>query len=588
MKLTIQCSKCGKPAKIQSEFKVGSLIAYVWQCGHMEVRAKLSGNEIEQEKEDVEGNIEPKHEIPKVSKDENTPVVNLSQVSNKEIYFDLERFVNEGGRTKGVNDVTTAKLYDEFNPSYMSHDLHYKAYPYQRDGIKFAEKAELNCLFADAMGVGKTIQGVLAVWRNKASTLPCIVVVKSSCIFQWAHELTRWTNGLAVSIMPCLKRSHIVPGFNFYIVSMDMLGKKDIRALLSKVGPKSIIIDEVQNFKDPSAVRTVGLLEFIKLNNIRYKIALSGTPIKNRASEYFTILNLLAPMYFSSYDEFKKRWLKPEMKRTSSGKDVVVYQRLNPLYADDFKDLISRWVIRRERHDVLKDLPALTRDFQLIEIDDINVKNTYNRTVNLFANWLNDNKSGATSSQLLGWLAQLRAITGSAKCPNAIEWIEDFLESTDESLSIGIHHRNVRQTLKYALDSKGLNTLELSGEDNAYSKNDIVRRFTRGDSRVLILNSIAGGVGLNLQTCAQALVLERQWNSADEEQFECRFHRDGQKQAVTVTYMIAKGTIDEFFHEMVTKKRQILLETGLGNEVDLTTDMNFLQDLCDQVASHTI
>src|SRR5438132_3875402 len=37
------CPKCGKPARIQSEFPftVGKLINYVYACGHMELRTKI-------------------------------------------------------------------------------------------------------------------------------------------------------------------------------------------------------------------------------------------------------------------------------------------------------------------------------------------------------------------------------------------------------------------------------------------------------------------------------------------------------------------------------------------------------------------
>jgi SNF2 family DNA or RNA helicase len=584
MKLTLKCAKCGKPAKIQSEFPMGKLIGYVWMCGHMEVREKISF-EVSSDKEES-----------RQSASEYVEAINLKSIVNEprdiktslsEEYISLDAWVTDGGLVKGISSNPSVD-YGNFDPRFQSWDNNLAAYEFQREGIKFAEDTQLNCLIADAMGLGKTIQGILAMWRNKQIALPCVVLVPSSTIFQWADQISKWASKDFITCVPVTSRAQLIPGFGFYILSMDMISKKDIREKLLACGIKSVIVDEVQNFKDPSAKRTKGLIEFIELAGIKYKIALSGTPIKNRASEYFTILNLLAPQYFNSLDNFKKKWLLPETKMNSSGNAVTTYQRLNPLVADKFKTLISTWVIRRERHDVLKNLPALTRDFQIIEIDDPNIKNTYNRTIDLFANWLRDNKSGADSSQMLGWLAQLRAITGVAKCKNAIEWILDFCESTDESLSVGIHHKSVREILFQTLQKAGIKSLELSGEDNVYGKADVVRRFTNGAARVLVVNTKAGGVGLNLQTCAQALVLERQWNSADEEQFECRFHRDGQKSAVTVTYMIAKGTIDEFFHTMVTNKRKILLETGMGNEVDLTTDLNFLQELCENVVNNKI
>lgn len=68
--------------------------------------------------------------------------------------------------------------------------------------------------------------------------------------------------------------------------------------------------------------------------------------------------------------------------------------------------------------------------------------------------------------------------------------------------------------------------------------------------------------GLNLQFCSDAVLLERQWNPANEENYaEDRFHRFGQVNNVDITYMIASGTIDDFFTEVVEIKRSIFTAT---------------------------
>src|SRR5207245_9298082 len=69
---------------------------------------------------------------------------------------------------------------------------------------------------------------------------------------------------------------------------------------------KTIILDECQQIKNPDAART---RDVRKLANDCQVISLSGTPWKNRGSEFFTILNLLAPMKFPSYQQFLNRWV---------------------------------------------------------------------------------------------------------------------------------------------------------------------------------------------------------------------------------------------------------------------------------------
>ena len=559
------CPKCKKPAKIQAELTLGNnLYNYVYQCGHVELRVKLV---LEEEPKPIEDYT--KVEVP--------------EETFEEQYEVLDRWVVDGGLIKG-----TDLQRNWINPKFFSTDGRFCAYEFQRDGVAFAEKTNLRCLIADSMGLGKTIQAIITLKKNKKFAIPALILVKGTTLFQWAAELTKWYSAEFGKVIAVTSRIHLIPGFEIYVLSIDMMSKKDVREKLSTLGIKCVVVDECQNIKDQGAQRTKGVTEFLLTQNITQIIALSGTPFKNRATEYFTILNILAPIYFWSLAEFKQRWCLPETKMNAKGNAVTTYQRLIPEKADEFLDFISRWVIRREKHDVLKNLPSLTRDFQLIELDDQNVKNSYNHALDLFANWLNDNKSGASSAALLGWLQQLRGITGQAKCKHALEWINDFLESTDEQLAVGIHHHSVRDTLRIVMKQNGLEPLTLSGEDSLYAKNDIVRRFTRGDNRVLVLNSIAGGVGLNLQNCANALVLERQWNSSDEEQFESRFHRDGQQKAVTITYLIAKGTIDEFFHDMVVKKKKIQVEAGIGSELDITSDVNSLKELAELVISHRL
>lgn len=562
MILHYPCPICKKQVKtIQSEFPVGNKIVYVYNCGHTEIRDKIPSFEPTKDDIAIINAVEP-DKLPDIDRDEYKKGLSHWLINGAAINF-----------------------YED--DSIYSLDKSKKAYPFQVEGIKFAERTQDNCLIADAMGLGKTIQSLLVhrrAYQSYVKAFPkekfvTLAIVKGATIFQWTREFKEWVSDDFSAIIPVTHRSHIVPGFQFYVISMDLLARKGVLELLGNLNIKCVIIDECQSFKDSEAKRSKALVKLIQLNEIKHKIALSGTPIKNRADEYFTILNLLAPAWFTSPINFKCQWLIQN--------DKGAYTRINPLMLDKFKELTSRWIIRREKHDVLKNLPDLRRDYQIIEIEDENIRKSYNHQLDLFGNFLR-NTAQINSQDLLGWLARLRAITGQAKCKNAIEFVQDFLDSTEEKIAIGVHHHSVSDTLSYIFNEGGYSPLKIDGHSDAIQKDRTVDAFNKEKSRILILSSLAGGVGLNLQTCANALVLERQWNSADEEQFESRFHRDGQKKAVIITYLIAKGTIDEFFHEMVVKKRQILVETGIGNENDVMNDIDFLKDFAEYVSTHKI
>lgn len=451
------------------------------------------------------------------------------------------------------------------------------AYAYQQTGIAQMVRTLLSSggvLNADSMGLGKTIQALLSIRANEKEFLPCLTVVKSATTFQWIREQHEWLDDSQLSCFPILGSQGLIPpGFKNYIISMDTLGRNGTWKKLLKLGLKLVIVDECHSFKDQGAARTKALLNLIREGNIRYKILLSGTPIKNRASEYFTALNILAPDYFPSETSFRRRWLAPE----TSPSGVVSYKRLNPYRIDQFKDLISKWVLRREKQEVLLDLPEFTRNFQFVQIEDQDIKNSYNKQLDLFQQLLD--RGGANTVSILGELAKLRRLTGMSKVPMCAEYVNEFLDSTEDfKLAIGIQHKDVLSGLKFMLDR--WSPLTLSGADSAWQKEEIVQKFKRTDKRLLILNELAGGVGLNLQMCANTLVLERQWNAADEEQFESRFHRNGQTLPVIADYLVASGTIDEWFHNMVEEKRKIFGETI--SAWDFTSDETSIRDLAEQ------
>jgi SNF2 family DNA or RNA helicase len=255
---------------------------------------------------------------------------------------------------------------------------------------------------------------------------------------------------------------------------------------------------------------------------------------------------------------------------------------------DKFHELTNRWIIRREKHEVLKNLPSFRRDYITINIEDQLLRNSYNRELGI-ANTLNNSGKQLGSMEILGILAKLRRITGMAKIPWCVDYVNEFMTESDEKLALGIHHESVRDNLFYTLEQ--YSPLKLSGEDSAWRKNEIQNTFNNDPyRRLLIINILAGGVGMNLQGGNNFVCLERQWSSADEEQFESRFHRDGQKLPVSGLYPIAYGTIDQWFHEIVENKRDISKST-LGDSQapwDITADPTMLKALFEKTLANPL
>lgn len=493
--------------------------------------------------------------------------------------------------------------------SYDSVDGAHSAYDFQVDGVKFAADTEWNCAITDPMGLGKTIQALLA-WKHYQETHPnsrtCLIVVKSATIWQWFEQQKHWvTTDPLGSFMIQSATGFIPPGFRTYLISMDTLARmvktvdnEDVYQMRSNayfgaaaksrcvINPQLralniefIIVDECQSFKNPESKRSAALVNLITELNIKHKIMLSGTPIKNRADEYFVLLNILAPTQFPSLKRFRTNWL---VKDSYSNK----YNRISPYRMDEFREMTSKFIIRREKNEVLKNLPPFRRTFETIHIEDEDLKRLYNAEIEKL-------KERDGEGPIKSWLEvqeimmTMRRITAMAKIPFATEYIDTFLDTCDEKIAVGIHHKGVRDLLYYKLEQRGFKPLKLSGEDNAERKFAIVKEFARPERRVIIINELAGGVGIDgLQVCNNVLALERQWNAADEEQFEGRFNRQGQQLPVLCEYMIAKGTIDEDFTIMVEEKRQYCGEALDG--WDFTSSGESIRQLVQRTILHKL
>ena len=512
---------------------------------------------------------------------------------------------------------------------------------YQHEAIEFVRKTNFNCLIADQMGLGKTIEAILALVSEYDNRTPCLLLVKSATIWQWIGEFKKWGDPLPFGIFLIEgSKSWIPPSFKVYICPMDtfsrIISTDDGAKKLLDFGFKCLIVDEIHSFKNASSKRTQALIQFIKkishreiernasficnlcgkqwsedikievdvsvsvqnaysyhrthcpkcgcsfqqrtdklIQDEREKldrmglIFLSGTPIKNRADEFFVPLNILAPERFPSLDRFRRNYLDQDEK----GK----WSRIKPYMLDEFRRVLAPFMIRRERKDVLSDLPRFQRTFTKISIEDQGMKDAYNREIDKLIEKDAEKGSDLNANDIQENLMIMRRIIGMAKVKHAADRIEEFLEDTeDDKIAIGIHHHSVRDALIYELQQRNIKPIKVdAGKDIQWN---IDQWKNKPENRVAVVSQLGGGVGLNLQFCHDLLNVERQWNSADEEQLEDRFNRFGQEYPVNAEYLVVVGTIDTWFTNMVEDKRMICGDT-FGINFDPTQSQETMRDM---------
>lgn len=439
-----------------------------------------------------------------------------------------------------------------------------KLMPYQVEGVKFLENANARAVLADEQGLGKTVMCNALLKLHSAKLLPAIIVCPSTVTIQWHHELIRWcgVKGFLTQVIPNGK-TLAAPGFDIYVITYDLLKNEKCFELVGG-NIKTVIIDECQRIKNHLSDRAKAIQKICK--NVEHIIPMSGTPIKNNAGEYFTVLNLVRPRLFPQYTQFIER----DCDSYNSGYGYKVGGLKNP---EAFHEKTKDFILRRTKAEVLPDLPQLSRRFRHVALD-----RKFNRAYDeglkeLDDLYYNDELSGMEkSANMLAIMSKLRQITGISKAEDCVDFVTEFLLSNDRPIVIFVHHHVVQSMLQTSLNNwladggfapVMMLTSQLSGDARA----ELVARFKAGEARVMIASTLAAGEGINLQFCADSVTLERQWNPANEEQAEARFHRFGQSNAVTVTYMIASETIDEYFTKLVESKRAIVASTLDNKEI---------------------
>lgn len=310
-------------------------------------------------------------------------------------------------------------------------------------------------------------------------------------------------------------------------------------------------------------------------------VMLTGTPIKNRADEYFVPLNLIAPERFPSLTHFRRKWLMQDGKGR--------WSRVAPTCFDAFKKEIAPFVLRREKEDVYTDCPRFNRIFTVIEVMDERLKKAYNKVLDdIEAKHPTGNFEFFNS---IGELQQLRQICGLAKVQWVADYAETFLLDSDKlKLAIGVHHHSVRDAMKEQLANLGV--CKLDGTDSAYQKDFIAHKyFEKAPEQLLLLGMMAAKEGIELPYIDTALVMEREWTSTEEEQFEFRFYNPSkdylksrglnENRTTTIEYIIAKGTIDSFLYDLVEEKRAIFGET-ISNNWSLDQDGGSFRELMER------
>lgn len=448
--------------------------------------------------------------------------------------------------------------------------------PFQIEGIKFAEESNARCLIADEPGLGKTIQA-LGMLKLHPELCPALVILKSKLKVQWFSEVIRWCG---LDYLPQIiqdSKTPIIPGFKVYIIPFDLLRRLSPEKK-AELQVKTVIIDECQQIKNHLSSRAKEVQGICK--DVEHILCLSGTPIKNNAGEYFTVLNLLRPRKFPYYAEYIRKYCDAY----DSGWGYKVGGLKN---ADWFQEDTKDFIIRRTWDEVDPEMPRVARNFFHVELDKKYEKIYQQQQEEMEEQYLKEQEEGLPSNPI-ALMAKLRHTVGFNKVEPTVEFVQDFILDTNKKIVIFTHHLDVTEVLKsqlqHMLVENNLPNIIVEHIKAGEAGVEAVARFeSNPNARIAVASTLAAGEGLNMQFCSDIIIMERQWNPANEEQVEGRIKRIGQEsKSLNGTYMIASGTIDEYFTELVEQKRAIMAST-LDNKTIAWDENSLMKDLLEIV-----
>ena len=492
---------------------------------------------------------------------------------------------------------------------FKSMDKKFEAYPFQKEGVRIMLHSETNILLADEMGLGKTVQGALYL-KYKKDSLPALIISPASLKENWKKEIKTWT-GKDSYVIEGRKSEKLSPEFlakyPVLIINYDILGqdnkedkeykntlKTKIKKLkervklvkgnekkqeinkkiymyqsvnrnfkirvegwcdeLIKLKFKTIIGDEIQYISGIDTIRTRATKKISSSIPDSKKIFISGTPYETRTLQFFPCLNILDEKHFNNEYKFKMRYCDPV-------KTFFGWQFNGLSNAEELHKIISRFMIRRLKKDVLTELPPKIRSVIPMKIKsaDRKIYDEVDRELELAI--INKEKNA------LNKLEALKQASFKAKKNSMIEWIKDYLEINDK-LVVFIWHRESCEILEK--EFKGI-CVSITGSTPAKDRQKIVEEFQTNPKIKLFIGQIkSAGVGLTLTKSKAVAFLEFGTTAPGMEQAEDRVHRISQEaDSVLAYYLIMENSIDEQIMKVLNRRNKDLKKVMDNKDEDL-------------------
>jgi superfamily II DNA or RNA helicase len=431
--------------------------------------------------------------------------------------------------------------------------------PYQRRGVAWlVEMASLGLggVLADDMGLGKTVQLLgLHVARRAEGHGPTLVVCPVTLIANWEREANRFAPMVPVRRFHGTERTLDDVADDELVLTTYGVVRRDA-ASLAAVPWGLVVADEAQAVKNPLA-RTARQLRTIGASA---RFALTGTPVENRLSELWALLDWTTPGLLGPLERFRSEVAVPvERHRDAAATEALA-------------TLVRPFVLRRRKVDpgVVDDLPPKTETDQMVLLTTEQATLYKALTTDILERVEKAEgmaRRGLVLKLLTGlkqicdhpalYLKQQGPLPGRSGKLAATMDLLDVVGSEGEAALVFTQYVEMGTHLVTSIDGTGRRVAFLHGKVSVPHRQRMVDAFQAGELEVLVLSLKAGGTGLNLTAATHVIHYDRWWNPAVEDQASDRAWRIGQDKAVQIHRMVCEGTVEERIALMLDAKRAL-------------------------------
>ena len=438
-----------------------------------------------------------------------------------------------------------------------------KLYQHQEEGIKFLLSRN-GCILADDMGLGKSIQSIVAALESGAKKI--LVVCPSSAKINWKREINTFCKDTAIvegkkweEAKFTIINFDILKNFHTLVEGRRQLTEEEILALnrtLANANFDLAIIDEAHNLKNNDSIRGKIIAEL----SVKYKIPkvwlLTGTPVANRPMDYFNLLKIIKSPLTENWKHFAVRYCagKQFFKTLKSGQKKQIWITDGASNLEELANKTKNIILRRMKTDVM-DMPDKVITPMYYELDAKGRRQYEELWEEYLEKRLLEGKKNGNLQKDLVELVLLRQFIAAQAIPYTIEMAESAIEMGRKVIIF----TNFNEEQEILARHFGKIAVRHNGSMSTKAKQNSVDEFQNNPKiKVFIGNEKSAGVAITLTEATVVIFNSFDWVTGNNEQAEDRAYRIGQKNDVNIYYQLFIDTISTRMWEVLKNKKDVI------------------------------